>query len=124
MREKQGGSSGKRRLVSSEIKVDREREQRRDGKAGTRMWTGKGDAEVSGVAETERGAKRKAADDRGPKQRRVPRYLQRSSRTLPGISTRLVSMMRTHSRSSASRLRAAGDRGYCRKTPENTQRRR
>lgn len=40
------------------------------------------------------------------------RYLQRSSRTLPGISTRLVSMMRTHSRSSASRLRAAGDRGY------------
>lgn len=45
------------------------------------------------------------------------RYLQRSSRTLPGISTRLVSMMRTHSRSSASRLRAAGDRGYGTETP-------
>lgn len=58
-----------------------------------------------------RGGLRKAADDRGPKQRGVPWYLQRSSRTLPGISTRLVSMMRTHSRSSASRLRAAGDRG-------------
>lgn len=45
------------------------------------------------------------------------RYLQRSSRTLPGISTRLVSMMRTHRRSSASRLRAAGDQGYGTETP-------
>lgn len=47
----------------------------------------------------------------------VAQYLQRSSRTLPGISTRLVSMMRTHSRSSASRLRAAGDRGYRKEAP-------
>lgn len=54
----------------------------------------------------------KQGDQRGPGQRGAPRYLQRSSRTLPGISTRLVSMMRTHSRSSASRLRAAGDREY------------
>lgn len=35
-------------------------------------------------------------------------YLQRSSRTLPGISRRLGSIMRTRSRRSASRLRAAG----------------
>lgn len=35
-------------------------------------------------------------------------YLQRSSRTLPGISRRLVSIVRTRSRRSASRLQAAG----------------
>lgn len=58
MREKLGGYSGKRGVVS-EIRVDREKEQRRDGKAGTRMWTGRGDAEVSGVAESERREKEK-----------------------------------------------------------------
>ena len=84
-------------------------------KAGTRMRAGRGGAEVSGVAESEWG--KNSRGRQGPKQRGAPRYLQRSSRTLPGISTRLVSMMRTHSRSSASRLRAAGGRRYCRKTP-------
>ena len=36
-REKQGGCGGKRGVVSSEIRVDGEREQRRDRKARTRM---------------------------------------------------------------------------------------
>ena len=93
----------------------REKEQRRDGNAGTRMRTGRGGAEVSGAAESER--RKNSTGRQGPRQRGAPRYLQRSSRTLPGISTRLVSMMRTHSRSSASRLRAAGGRRHCRKTP-------
>lgn len=51
----------------------------------------------------------------GPGRPAATRYLQRSSRTLPGISTRLVSMMRTHSRSRASRLRAAGTEGAARR---------
>lgn len=59
--------------------------------------------------------KNEQGDETGPGQRGAPRYLQRSSRTLPGISTRLVSMMRTHSRSSASRLRAPGTESTARR---------
>lgn len=49
-------------------------------------------------------------------------YLQRSSRTLPGISRRFVSMLRTRSRRSASQVRAAGtvEQAALRLRPEYT----
>lgn len=81
-----------------------------DGGAGKR-GPGGGRAEASSGLKSEKTRERTARA--GPA--RTPRYLQRSSRTLPGISTRFVSMMRTHSRSSASRLRAAGDEGAVRR---------
>lgn len=90
------------------------------GKARARMWAGGETGRPLRLSHLR--GKSEREDQRGPGQRGAPRYLQRSSRTLPGISTRLVSMMRTHSRSSASRLRAAGDRGYG--TESRLQRRR
>ena len=91
----------------------RERERRRDRKARTRMWAEGGGGEASAVLKSEE--IRAKGRNRAGTARGAPRYLQRSSRTLPGISTRLVSMMRTHSRSSASRLRAPGTKSTARR---------
>lgn len=107
-------AAGKRWAVSSTVRVDPGKGAAAGPESQDRMWARVGDPEASGVAETER---KEAGGGRGPEQHWALRYLQRSSRTLPGISTRLVSMMRTHSRSSASRLRAAGDRGHGTETP-------
>lgn len=93
-------------MVSSERGVPRERARRWGPKAGARRR-----AEASAGLEPEKTCERTKRAGTA----RAPRYLQRSSRTLPGISTRFVSMMRTHRRSSASRLRAAGDEGTARR---------
>lgn len=93
-------------MVSPERGVPRERARRWGPKAGARRR-----AEASAGLEPEKTCERTKRAGTA----RAPRYLQRSSRTLPGISTRFVSMMRTHRKSSASRLRAAGDEGTARR---------
>lgn len=123
---KRGNPRAPRRRMEGASETGRLRRKKRGGVGPGKGRRGKGGSGATGKRGHGCGRRRRARRPlQSPIRRKTSagtragaaRYLQRSSRTLPGISTRLVSMMRTHSRSSASRLRAAGDRGYGTETP-------
>lgn len=75
---------------------------------GRKVGLGNAEGEQSWAEEGEGGPRSGPLVGRGQAEAEVSRrYLQRSSKTLLGISRRLVSMMKTRSRRSASRLRGA-----------------